>query len=67
MTTAVLTIHEIDLLIDAAAQGASKFTLPSGVVIEKPNLEALMKLREHRKPIEDANEGGIVAQNVEFG
>lgn len=67
MTATVLTVHEIDLLIDAAAQGSTEYTLPSGVVIKKPNIEMLMKLRAHRKPQEDANEGGIVAQLVEFG
>ena len=64
--TDVLTVLEIDLLIDAAAQGATEFTLPSGVTVKKPNLESLMTLREFRKSQEHKNRAGIVVQHAEF-
>ena len=62
---AALTVSELDEAIDALALGAESWTLPSGVTVRRTSLDSLMKLRELRKN-DEAADGGIVAQYVEF-
>jgi hypothetical protein len=59
----VLTVQEIDLLIDAAAAGEESYTLPNGFTVKKPDLDRLMKLRKFRA---SQTEGELSETYAEF-